>query len=222
MILTKITCELRFSERISLLSGYEAIYKDVLKKAPEHPEQWLIPGLVMEDKERKRSWLIDQVRIAIDVEQPDIDFCKSSIMEFFNAIKKNLGFPSISRYGLRSTWISEHGGGFQDLLKIIKQKIYSNFDLVKKSDDIGTVFDYILDTGKKISVTIGPMEYDQLRSQFLRFDLQSIPKVFLYVAVDMGDTNTRGFSSKYLEDFVDKSINEGQKFSNDVINALGV
>ena len=222
MILVKITCEIRFSERISLLHGYEAIHKDVLKKAPEHPEQWLIPGLVIEDKEKKRSWLIDQARSAIDVEQADTSLCKSSIIEFFNSMKKNLGFPTISRYGLRSTWINEFNVSFQDLVKTTKQKFYNNFDLVKKADDVGIVFDYFTDTGKKTSVSIGPMEYNQLRSQFLRFDLQSIPKVFLYVSVDIGDTNTRGFSSTYLEDFVDRSINEGQKFSEDVMKMVGV
>ena len=135
MQLAKVTCELRFSERISLLKGYEAIHKDVLKKAPEHPEKWLIPGLIMEEKEKKRSWLVDQNRSVIDIEQPEIDFCRSSIIEFFNSINKHLGFPPISRFGLRSTWISEYNKSFQELLKIIKEKTYGNFDLIKKADE---------------------------------------------------------------------------------------
>lgn len=222
MQLVKITCELRFSERISLLKGYETIHKDVLKKAPEHPEQWLIPGLIMDDKEKKRSWIVDQQRGIIDIEQPDVNFCRSSIIEFFNSIDKNLGFPPINRYGLRSIWISEYSKSFQELLKTIKENTYKNLDLINKANDVCVVFDNIIDTGKKISVTTGPMEYQQLKVQFLRFESQSIPKVFLFVAADMGDTNTKGFSSKYLNEFVDKSISEGQKLTQDVVKALGV
>ena len=113
MILMKITCELKFSERIGLLSAYEEIHNDILRKQPDHPERWLVPGLKMEEKEKRRAWLIDPMRCAIDIEDSDVNFCKSSIIDFFNSVNTRIGIPSISRYGLRSTWIKEFRGSLR-------------------------------------------------------------------------------------------------------------
>lgn len=223
MKLVKVTGELRYKERVKLLSGYEAIHMDVLKKQPERPEQWLIPGLRLEDKESKRIWLVDPVRSVIDIEQPpNVGFCKDSIMQFFKSVNERVGIPVIGRYGLRSTWLKEYEGGFQELLDTCKRNIFGESKLVEKVNDVGAVFDYFIDTGKKLSITTGPMKLEQLTSQFLVFKPQSFPPIFLYIDVDMGDTTTTQFSPKYLNEFINKAIEEGERFANEVITQIGV
>lgn len=223
MRLVKVTAELRYTERVKLLSGYEAIYTDILKKQPERPEQWIIPGLRLEDKNSKRIWLVDPIRSVIDIEQPpNVGFCKDSIMQFFKSVDERVGTPAIGRYGLRSTWLEEYEGGFQDLLDTCKRNIFGGSKLVEKVNDIGAVFDYFIDTGQKLSITIGPMKLEQLRSQFLVFEPQSFPPTFLYVDVDMGDTSTKQFSSKYLSEFMNKAIKEGERLANELITQIGV
>ena len=223
MDLIKITCELKFSERIRLLSGYEALYKDIRGKAPEHPEQWIIPGLKIDDSEKKLAWLVDPARSVIDIEQPsDIAYCKDYIIQFFSAVHKRIGIPSIARYGLRSTWIKEYRASFQDFLQLFKQKLYTNSKLSKRANDVGTVMEYTLSTGKKLTLTAGPMESKQLKQEFLHFEAQSIPDIFLYADIDMGDMTTKGFSAKYLGEFVSTAISEGQKLASEMSDTLGV
>lgn len=223
MQLVKITCELKYTAKTKLLSGYEGIYKDLLKKEPEQPERWVVPGLRLEDEGKKQIWLIDPVRGVIDIEQPpNVGFCKDSIMQFFKSVNERVGIPSIGRYGLRATWLKEHKGSFQELLDKCKSSIFGESKLVEKVGDVGAVFDYFIDTGKKLSVTVGPMELAQLKSQFLVFEPQSFPNIFLYIAVDMGDTTTNQFSPKYLNDFLQTAIQEGERLSNEIVSQIGV
>jgi len=223
MKLAKITCEIRFLERIRLLDGYKAVYRDLLKKEPEEAERWLIPGLRIEDKEQKRVMVIDPIRSVINVEQPpNVGFCRDSVMQFFGSVNTRLGIPHVARYGLRSTWLQEFKGTFDELLKTYKQRIFSSQGLAEKAFDVGAVFDYHGKDGHKLSVTTGPMQIEQLTSQFLVFKPESLPSVFLYVDVDLGDTRTKEFSEKYLRSFFDEAVQEGERLSTEVISQLGV
>jgi len=223
MQLVKITCEIRYLERIKLLSGYEAIHKDMLKKELKKAESWLTPGLRIEDKEKKRVMLVDPVRSVIDVEQPpNVGFCKDSVIQFFKSVDERLGIPQVARYGLRSTWIQEYKGSFQELLDMCKQHIFGGSSLVEKVNDVGAVFDYYLEGGQKLSMTVGPMEVEQLRSQFFSFEPGPLPAPFLYVNVDLGDTATKQFSIQRLHSFFDKAVKEGERLANEAITQIGV
>jgi len=223
MQLVKITCEIRYLERMKLLTGYEAIHKDMLKKEPEKVESWLTPGLRIEDKEKKRTMLVDPVRSVIDIEQPpNVGFCRDSVTQFFRSIDERLGIPQIARYGLRSTWIQEYKGSFQDLIDKCKQNIFGGSSFVERVNDVGAVFDYYLEGGQKLTMTVGPMEIEQLKSQFLNFEPGSLPSPFLYVDVDLGDTATKQFSVQRLRNFFDKAVKEGERLVNESINQIGV
>lgn len=223
MILVKITCEIKYLERLKILAGYEAIYEDMLKKKPKGAEQWALPGIRIENKEKKQAMLFDSVRSVIDIEQaPNIGFCRDSVIQFFKSVDERLGIPKVARYGLRSTQLQEYKGRFEDLLDKCKKNIFGNSSIVETVDDLGTVFDYYPSEGRKLSITIGPMKIEQLKSQFLSFEPESLPPVFLYVAVDVGDTVTREFSLKYLREFFDMAIKEGESFSTQIIKQVGV
>ena len=223
MNLIKVTCELRYSERMPLFKGYELIYNDLQSKTPEHPDQWIMPGLRIEDKDKKAIWLIDPVRSAIDVEQPnDIETCKKAVIGFFEVVHKRIDFPSIARYGMRTTWIKEYHGSFQDFVDTFKQKFYADVNLLKKASDVGVMFNLSLSADQKISVTFGPMEYEQLKIQFIRFESHSFPKIFLYTDVDFGDTLIKSFSHEHITNFFDKAISEGQKISTELGETFGV
>jgi len=222
MKLVKVTCELKYLERLKVLAGYEAIYMDLLKKKPESPSKWITPGLRLEDKDKRRLMVIDPMRSVIDIEEPpNIGFCRDSVMQFFKSLDSRVGIPQIARYGLRSTWLQEYEGNFKDLLDKCKQSIFGASSLVEGVDDVSASFDYYINDGKKLSVTTGPMRIEQLKNQFLVFEPQSLPMLFLYVDVDLGDTVTKLFSSQHLRDVFDKAIEEGEKLSSQVNTEIG-
>lgn len=222
MKLVKITCELRYLERMKLLSRYEDMYRDLLKKEPEEAAQWLTPAMRFEDKERKRLMVFDLMRSAIDIEQPpNTGFCRDLILQFASNLDEKFGIPKVGRWGLRSTWIEEYNGDFKQLLDRYKQIIFGNSAIVEKVDDVGAVFDYYLDDGKKLVLTTGPMKIEQLKKQFLTFEPQSISPIFMYIDIDMGDIKTTQYSSKYLQEFFSKAIEEGERLAKEIIKLIG-
>lgn len=222
MNLVKVTCELRYAKRMKILDNYETIYEELLKQEAKVAENWLAPGLRLDDNERKRVMVIDRNRNIIDVEQPpNIGFCKDMIMQFFHSVDEKFSIPEIARWGLRSTWINEYQGEFSELLNEYKKKIFGNFAIVQKADDVGTTFDYDIEDKVKLSVTTGPMKWQQLKEQFLKFEMEEKPQVFMYVSVDMGDTKSNSYSRKYLNEFVIRAMNEGEKIANEVIKQFG-
>jgi hypothetical protein len=222
MRLVKVTCELKYAERVKVLARYEDLYADLLKKAPEGVERWVIPGLRLEDKDKKRVMLVDPVRSVIDIEQPpNVGFCMDLIMQFFKSVEERLGIPQIARYGLRSTWIEEFKGSFEDLLGKCKGTLFAPCDLISKASDVCAIFDHDIKEGKRIHTTTGPMKVTQLKEQFLVYDPESIPTLFLYVDADMGDTSKRQYSAQYLHEFVDEAIKLGEMRASEVISLAG-
>jgi len=219
----KIDCEIRYAERTKILAGYEAIYSDMLKKAPEQAERWVAPGLRIDDKDKKRVMLIDPTRTAITIEQPpNVGFCRDSIMQFLKSVDERIGIPNVARHGIRSTWIFEYQGSFEDLLNKCKQHIFGNSKLAEKVDDVAAVFEYLIGTDQKIALTTGPMKIEQLKSQYLSFEPESFPPLFLYVDVDLGDSGTKKYSAQYLREFFDKAVSEGERLSRELATELGV
>ena len=222
MKLVKVTCELKYLERFKVFAGYEAIHMDLLKKEPESASRWLTPGLQLADKDKRQLMVIDPMRSVIDIiEPPNIGFCRDSVIRFFKSLDLRIGIPQIARYGLRSTWLQEYEGNFKDLLDKCKQSIFGASSLVEGVDDVAASFDYYISDGKKLSVTTGPMKIEQLKKQFSGFEPQSLPALFLYVDVDLGDTVTKLFSLQHLRDVFDKAIEEGEKLSSQVNTEIG-
>lgn len=223
MRLIKLTCEIKYLEKVKLYSGYEAIYRDLLKEEPKVIDRMPMPGMRLQNKEKKVLMLVDPMRSVIDIEQPTgITFCKELVLQFFESVHKAVGIPEVARYGIRSTWLHEYNGSFKELLAKCKERIFGNSSVVEKVDDVGVVFDYYTKGNQKRSVTAGPMEIGQLKREFLTFEPEQIPAVFLYVDVDVGDTATKKFSKGLLSTFFDRAIEESENFSAETAREVGV
>lgn len=222
MQLTKITCELRYAERMKILSAYESFYRDVMGKAPEEAAAWIAPGLRLEDKERKRVVLADQGRAAVDIEQPpNVGYCRDSIVKVFESLNRELPIPPLARWGIRFTWIQAYSGTFQDLLRLFKERFLAAKEPLTRAADIGLVLDYF-DDDLKLTLTAGPMEAEQLRSHFLAFEAKGLPPVLVYADVDAADTKTRQYSAAHLGKLFSRAHGIAETMAKDVISLLRV
>lgn len=222
MKLIKVTCEVRFKERMKILGSYETLHRELLKEEPKNIERWLAPGIRLQDKERKRVVVVDSNKGVIDVELPsNVGNCKDLIIQFFRTVDKEFEIPQIGRWGVRSTWIEEYQGSFKDLLLCYKKNIFNDSMMAGKADDVGVVLDYILEEKTKMSLTTGPMEKAQLTEQFLTFKPVNVPPVLLYASIDVGDMNVEKFSIRYLEKCLARAIAEGEKLALEVRECIG-
>ncbi len=224
MKLIKVTVELKYIEKSKQLSPIEELFRELSKEKTEEKSRMAIaPGFRIKDEGNKAFKTVDAMRSAIDIEQPrNIKFCKDEIVKFFQAVDKRIGIPPIARYGVKSTWIQEYSGSFEDLLKKYRESVFGNSKVVENVDDIGVALDYNIAGGKKSSLSFGPMTIEQLQSQLMSYKIEGISKVILYVDIDAGDTTTKKFSTEFLNAFFDKSIEEGERRSSEVGTIVGV
>lgn len=100
MKLIKVSCEVRFAERLKVLGSYETIHRELMKEEPKNVDRWLAPSMKLNDKERKRIMVVDSNRGIIDVEQPpNIGSCKDLIVQFFRVVDKEFKIPKVIRWG---------------------------------------------------------------------------------------------------------------------------
>lgn len=225
MKLIKIVTELRYIEKSKQLSPIEELFRELQKEETEEKSRIPIitPGFRIRDEGNKAFKAVDAMRSVIDIEQPrNIKFCKDEIVKFFQAVDRKVGIPPIARYGIKSTWIHEYDGSFEDLLQKYRGSVFGNLKVVENVDDIGVSLDYDIASGKKSSVTFGPMKIEQLQSQFMSYRIEGISKVILYIDIDACDTITKKFSAEFLNAFFDKSIKRGERMSSEIGIIVGV
>ena len=224
MKLVKVTNEVRYLEGGKLYKPIEELYIDLSKQQlKDKIKTPIVTGMRIKDDKNKTIMLVESIRSVIDVEQPtDKKSCKDTIMQFVRLVDSKLGIPQVTRYGVRSTWINEYKGSFQELLKMCKESIFRDSTLVKNAGDIGLVFDYYKSSGKKSSVTFGPMEIAQIKEQFLIYGINEAMPIFLYTDIDVGDMVTKKFSLEFLNKFIDEALEEGERISLEIAKLVGL
>lgn len=222
MELIKVICELRHAERMKILAPYEDLHREVLGREPEDVGKWITPGLRLEDKDRNRVVIVDPSHTAVDMEQPaNVGYCKDTILALFQYVHRVFSIPRIARWGLRFTWIHGYPGDFQTLLGACKERLFASGALVGRASDVALVLDYMAN-GLKLTVTVGPMKVEQLKSQFLVFEPKELPPVFLYVDVDAADVETPQYSRKHLGQLFDRGHGQAKAIAEEVISVVGV
>ncbi len=224
MKLVKVTNEVRYLEGAKTYKPMEELYVALSpQKLKDKIKTPIGVGMRIKDDKNKTTMLVESIRSVIDVEQPtDKKSCKDKIMRFVGLVDSKLGMPQVTRYGVRSTWINEYKGSFQELLEMCKESIFRDSTLVKNAGDIGLIFDYYKSSGKKNSVTFGPMEISQIKEQFLSYGINEVTPIFLYTDIDVGDMVTKKFSLEFLNKFIDEALEEGERISSEIAKMVGL
>lgn len=220
MRLVKVITELRFSGRLKLLKPHEELYLAILGEELKQPERWITPGLTLQAKQRKMKTILEAKRCAVDLEEvPNIGYCVQTIAGIFKKVDDILGIPLLARVGVRSMWIEPFEGTFADLLAVYKKSMLGSNILCKQASDVGVVLDFV-DEDCKVSQTTGPMETQQLKTQFLAFEPESIPDVFIFSDIDRATTNETKYSNKFLNGFIRQGLDYGEERAKTLIDIL--
>jgi hypothetical protein len=220
MRLVKVITELRFSGRLKLLKLHEELHLAILGEEPKQPERWLTPSLVVDAKQRKMRATLEPKRCAVGLEEvPNTGYCVRTISQIFKKVDNILEIPLLDRAGVKSMWIESFEGTFADLLAVYKKGMLGGNILSERASDVGAVLDFV-DEDCKVSLTTGPMEAQQLKTQFLTFEAQSIPDVFMFIAVDRATTSQTKYSNKFLTEFIRQSLDCGEERAKTVVSIL--
>ena len=220
MRLVKVITELRFSGRLKLLKPYEELYLAILGEELKQPERWFAPGLALEAKQRKMRTSLEPKHCAIDLEEvPNIGYCVQTISGTFKKIDDILGIPLLARVGVRSMWVEPFESTFADLLTVYKKSMFASNILSEQASDVGIVLDFV-DEDCKVSLTTGPMEAQQLKSQFLASEPERIPDVFIFTDIDRATTNETKYSNRFVNEFIQQGLDYGEEQAKKLIDII--
>ena len=221
MRLVKVITELRFSGSLKLLRSYEDLHLAILGQELKQPERWITPGLTLEAKQKKLRTILEQKRCAVDLEEvPNTGYCVQTIAGIFKKVDDILSIPLLARIGVRTIWIEPFEGTFTDLLKVYKKSVLGSNILCEQASDVGLVLDFV-DGDYNVSLTTGPMEAQQLKTQFLTFEQETIPNVFIFGNIDRATTNETKYSNKFLNEFIQQGLGYGEEQAKTLIDILG-
>lgn len=220
MDLVKVTFELRFSQPMELFPAGAAL-KSALLGEREGARNTSTPlNYRIEDKANKRIAVVNSQQIIMDVEQPaSVRTAKNSIRIVANSVEQQFDIPSIARWGIRTTWISKYEGSFQALRDKFSERFLVANELTSEAADVGISLTYRIGQ-RRATLSAGPMELDQLKSQVLTIPPIDLPDVFTYADVDLGDSSTHEFSEKYLLAFFDEAAKQGKILTESVQSIL--
>jgi len=220
MRLIKVITEFRFSGRLQLLKPYEELHLAILGEEPKQPERMLTPSLILEAKQRKMRTTLEVKRCAVELEEvPNVGYCVQTISSAFKKVDDILEIPLLARVGVRGMWIEPFEGTFAELLMVYKKTMLGTNVLYDLASDVGLILDSV-DENCKVSLTTGPMEAQQLKTQFLSFEQERIPGVFIFADIDRSTTSEARYSSKFLSEFIQRSLAYGEEHVKKLIDII--
>jgi hypothetical protein len=158
---------------------------------------------VVIDRPQQRQRIIVGVRATV-LEQDAPQSADSSLVqaiEMMSRLNEASQFPLLSQIRYEAIFIEPFSLPFHELLMRLKERFLRPSILVESATDIGFVFDiHGNDDIKHISV--GPMEAEQLRSQFLRWPPDDIPETFVFLGMAYESKAEAQFGTELLREFL--------------------
>lgn len=187
----------------------------------EKPKNFPKEGFRIDHSNSKTVVVIEEDRVAISVEQDDIETAKERLTALLLNIYGQFNFASkeIIRLGARVQFMEPWQSSFTNLVSKYKSAFYSNNSLVEKSSDVALPLTFI-DNNCRVNFISGPMKPDQGKG-FLVFKERSLPHAFIYVDIDR--VLTEGVSKKDISEisqYISDSINYSQEKAQETINLL--
>lgn len=220
MRLVKVITELRFVNRLHLLQQYEDLHRAILGEELKEPEKIFAPAMVLEAKQKKIRTVLEFSRFGADLEDvPNLGHCVQTISALVKKVDDVVRLPRMSRVGIRSFWIEPFDGDFATLLKRYKEKMLNKDALLEQAYDVSLVLDFGPDS-RKLTVTTGPMELDQLKKQVLLYEADNLPGLFSYVDADYATKEESDYSAKFLADFVKQGLDRGSEYAQKLFDVI--
>ena len=195
--------------------------RDLVRVAGEKPDTELNGSpLILDVKDKKerveirfRSIFISQE--AVKTVDESIENVIKRLREFDKFVKTN----RYTRVVSTTQFIDPYSIRFNELFSLIKLKFVKENPITEPITDIGIVFDQR--DGKVLKHTqFGPMDKEQLQSQYLHFERKSIPDIFVYLENSCETSDENIYNSTNVTSFLTDSIKWQFGYSEKLFNYL--
>ncbi len=208
----KSILEFRYDKKPEIFDFRRILFKSVTGKEPEK-ELPFDDGMELKIKKEKIKIIVSSYRLAIGVEGYFEDEQFSKLIELYGKLEKLLNLGNIQRIGFRNIYCKEFSGEYNECVNWFRNKVFSKNTIINNSIDVGLPLDYTYN-GAFIHTVSGPMGKEQLKNQFLEFEIaENQPEIFLFLDVDISKEKFEVSDKNLLSLFEDY-----KNFTNDIKN----
>ena len=177
--------------------------RDILRVAGGDQTAEIQASPLVIDRPQQRQRIIVEVRAAaLEQEAPQsADSSLARAIEIMSRLNEASEFPTLSQIRYDAIFIEPFSLPFHELLMRLKGRFFRPNALVESATDIGFVLDIHENEGIK-HISLGPMEAEQLRSQYLRWPPEDIPETFVFVGLTCESKAETQFGTESLRDFL--------------------
>ena len=214
MEILSLILEIRFGSKTPLIvdDKRQKLVELIIGKPPkDKPPDTPKIGMALNDVASKTRVIVEESRVAISVEQSDIEKSKKRLLEVLKTIYKQVDYKTspVWRVGVRTQWICLWKDSFTSLLSCFREKFYANNSLLQEAVDVGIAL--TLEDGQfKVNYSTGPMKPEQGK-QLLIFKDRQLPHDFIFIDIDrysIDDKKTYEIES--IKQFIVDSITYGK------------
>lgn len=216
--------EIRFSDKTPLIidDKRQKLVELIVGEPPkDKPPDVQKVGMALNHSKTKTRVVVEENRLAISVEQPDIEKAKRRLEETLEIVYDQVNYKDspVSRIGVRTLWVCPWNESFTSLLAHFRKAFYKDNSLQKKASDVGIALTFN-DGQAKVNYSCGPMKPVQGKG-FLIFKDRQLPHDFTFVDVDRYEVETqKTYDVSSIKKYITDSIAYGASKVKETENLL--
>jgi hypothetical protein len=177
--------------------------RDIIRVAAGDEAGEIQASPVTIERPQQRQRVVVQVRaVTLEQEMPQsADYSLAQAIEMTTRLNEASEFPTLSRIRYDAVFIEPFSLPFHELLVNLKECFLRPSTVVESATDIGLVLDKHENDNVK-HVSLGPMDAEQLRSQYLRWPSEGIPDTFVFLGLAYERKTEVPFGAQLLRDFL--------------------
>lgn len=154
--------------------------------------------LVLEQPERRQRVVLQVRAITLEQDVPSsADQSSRTALDLMARASEASKFPKVTGVRYELIFIKPFSLPLHELVALVKQRFLQPNPLVELATDVGLIFDQHEDNVVK-HIEVGPMEEQQLRTQYLKWPPEDLPPTFLFVGLAYAQNQQAAFGRDLL------------------------
>jgi len=164
------------------------------------------PPLVLDQGEKRQRVVLQVREVALEQEAPEsADQATAHALDTMKQINDASEFPPITHTHYESYFIEPYSLPFHELVALVKSRFLRSNAVAQSASDVGIAFDQHEDAIFK-HLQFGPMDAQQLRTQYLRWPPDNIPDTFVFFGLTYQSNAEASFTEESLQRFLANAV----------------
>ena len=193
--------------------------RDMLRVAGSGPGEIAANPVMLDQKEKRQRVVLQVKAVGVELEPLDSSNQAATILELITGMNEASEFPPVAEIRHTCLFIKPYSLPFHELLSLVKDRFFRSNPLVEPATDVGLLFDEREGEIFK-HVQMGPMNTEQLQSQYLTWAREAIPEVFLFVDLTYTRTREEPFARESVDELLRSAGDWQERQLRAVLQAL--